>query len=241
LTAVGLGVGALALSTLSSAAPASAKGPAGQAIAITTAHVANIGTVLATKSGLTLYTYTVDPAGKATCTGACAKVWPPLLVPRGVKHIRAPHGVRGLSVVRLPSGRVQVFFHHKALYLFVSDKMKGQATGQNVEHEWFAVLSNGKSSALLRATPTTAWGTATTQTAGNASGSATTPATSTSTMRPMTTTTTPFAKADPTPVPALAPAPAPAPTPTPAPTTTVTTSPTTTTTTTAPSTGGVAF
>ena len=57
---------------------------------ITTEHVPKVGTVLATSSGLTLYRYTVDPAGKATCTGACAKAWPPLLLSKGRHPYQGP-------------------------------------------------------------------------------------------------------------------------------------------------------
>ena len=150
MAAVALSVGALTASTFASP-PASAVGSSGKSLTITSQHVANVGTVLATKSGLTLYRYSVDPAGKATCTGACAKVWPPLLLPKGVTHLKAPHGVKGLSVVHVTGGRLQVFFHHQALYTFVSDKKKGQASGQGVENDWFAVLSSGKSSASVSA------------------------------------------------------------------------------------------
>ena len=52
----------------------------------------------------------------------------------------------------MQGGRLQVFFHHQALYTFVSDKKKGQAGGQGVEDDWFAVLSNGKSSVLATTT-----------------------------------------------------------------------------------------
>ena len=64
--------------------PASAKGVA---LVIKTEHVGKVGTVLATGTGLTLYRYASTPAGKATCTGACAKVWPPLLLPKGVTRM----------------------------------------------------------------------------------------------------------------------------------------------------------
>ena len=152
---IALGAGAVAVSTLAFPPPASAKG---LALVIKTEHVGKVGTVLATGTGLTLYRYTVDPAGKATCTGACAKVWAPLLLPKGVTHIKAPHGVKGLTAIRVHGGRLQVFFHNHALYSFASDTKKGEATGQGVENDWFAVLSNGKSSASNAATTPTSTG-----------------------------------------------------------------------------------
>jgi predicted lipoprotein with Yx(FWY)xxD motif len=244
LAAAALSAGALFASTMSSSPPASAAGSSGTSLTITTAHVGKVGTVLATQAGLTLYRYSVDPAGKATCTGACAKVWPPVLLPKGVTHIKAPHGVKGLTAVRVHGGRLQVFFHGRALYRFVSDK-KGEASGQGVENDWFAVLSNGKSSASPSAsasastspTPTTgagagagsgAGGSATTTTSP---GATKTPASGTSTPP----TTAPAAKSTPTTAPPTTTPPTTAP-PT---TTTPTTSPPPTTT--APPTGGTGF
>ena len=45
------------------------------------------GKVLATSSGLTLYHYTDETRGKVDCKGACAKLWPPLLVKAGTKPL----------------------------------------------------------------------------------------------------------------------------------------------------------
>jgi predicted lipoprotein with Yx(FWY)xxD motif len=238
---IALGAGAVALSTLAFPPPASAKGVA---LVLKTEHVGKVGTVLATGTGLTLYRYTVDPTGKATCTGACAKVWPPLLLPKGVTHIKAPHGVKGLTAVRVHGGRLQVFFHNHALYSFASDTKKGEATGQGVENDWFAVLSNGKSSAPNAApTPTSTGAT------GTGTGSGTSTGSNTGTTAPPPTTTAPTGggstSTPPTapPVtkspPATAPPTTAPPVTTPPPTTTPTTSPPTTTT--APPTGGVGF
>ena len=253
LAAVALSAGALFASTLAYSAPASAKGASsGVALVVKTEHVAKLGTVLTTGAGLTLYSYGVDPAGKATCTGACAKAWPPLLLPKGVTRIKAPHGVKGLSAIRVKGGHLQVFFHDHALYHFVSDTKKGEATGQGVENEWFAVLSDGKSSAAtpgLSATP--AGGAAPSASSGTSAGTSTSPSTTSPTAtKAAGTSTTP----SPTTVPSVTkspPATSPSPTtapPTTAPPTTVppttvppTTNPPTTTTTTAPPTGGVGF
>jgi predicted lipoprotein with Yx(FWY)xxD motif len=217
----------LALGAFASSAPASANA-AGRAMTIKAVVVPKLGKVLATNAGLTLYRFSIDPAGQATCTATCAKIWPPLLLPKGVSHIKAPHGVKGLSLVRVKGGRLQVFFHHHALYTFISDK-KGQASGQGVENDWFAVLPSGKSSALISsaaASPTSASTAppATTATPGSTAPKTTTPA-STSTPNSSTGTTSP-------------PMTQPTSPPTTQPPTTTTTQPPTTTTTTAGA-GGV--
>jgi predicted lipoprotein with Yx(FWY)xxD motif len=226
-----LAVGTLALSTLASSAPASAKGSP-KALTLKAVAVPSVGKVLATSAGLTLYRYTVNPSGQATCTGACAKIWPPLLLPKGVTHLKAPSGVKGLSVVHVAGGRLQVFFHHQALYTFVSDKKKGQASGQGVENDWFAVLSNGKSSASASA-PTTS-SPATGGSTNTPTTTTKTPATTKGTTPPVTKTTSPPSSSSTTQPPTTPP-----PTTQPAPTTTTTQPPTTTTT--SPPGGGVAF
>ena len=48
-----------------------------------------VGTVLTTASGLTLYRFTEDTPGTSACTGACAKIWPPLLASKGA-HVSGP-------------------------------------------------------------------------------------------------------------------------------------------------------
>ena len=81
------------------------------------------------------------------------------MLPKGVTRIKAPHGVKGLSAIRVAGGHLQVFFHRQALCVFASDTKKGQATGQGVEGAWFAALSDDKSSAPASTTTTTSPGT----------------------------------------------------------------------------------
>jgi predicted lipoprotein with Yx(FWY)xxD motif len=234
LSTVALSAMALALA-LVVAAPAQMAGATSthaKAVKVSTAKVPHVGTVLTTASGLTLYRFTDDPAGAATCTGACAKIWPPLLAAKG-SHVSGPHGVKGLSLISVGNGHWQVAFHNIALYRFDGDKKKGQAHGQNVGKVWFAVLKSGipaATAAAPAATSTTAPGAATTQpmtstTQGthSSTGSSATPTAPTQT--PATQATTP-----PT-----------SPAPTSPPTTPPTSPPTTTPTTAAPPSGGAGF
>jgi predicted lipoprotein with Yx(FWY)xxD motif len=48
----------------------------------TTVSVARstLGSILADRSGRTLYLFTRDKGGHSTCYGSCAKTWPPLIV-----------------------------------------------------------------------------------------------------------------------------------------------------------------
>lgn len=138
-------------------------------VKVSTMTIKHVGTVLTTSSGLTLYRFTEDPVGRSTCTGACAKEWPPLTAARGA-HVAGPKGVKGLSVIDVGHGRWQVALHRVALYRFAGDAKKGQANGQGIGHSWFAVLKSGipaaagtTSAGSTAATSTTAPGSSTTQ------------------------------------------------------------------------------
>jgi len=214
---------ALALVLAVPAGTASASSSQPKTIKVSTAKVPGVGTVLTTASGLTLYRFTEDEPGTSVCTGACAKIWPPLLASKGA-HVSGPKGVKGLAVMKVGNGHWQVAFHKIPLYRFEGDKKKGQATGQNVGKVWFAALKSGiPASNAAPTAPTTAGpGTSTTQPA--------TPA----------TPTTQVSGSSSTPAPAVTPttrAPAPPPTTTPP----TQPKPPPTTTTSAPSTGGTAF
>jgi predicted lipoprotein with Yx(FWY)xxD motif len=194
-----------------------------QTIHISSAKIPSVGTVLTTSSGLTLYRFANDPSGTATCTGACAKIWPPVLASKGA-HIAGPKGVKGFSLIKV-GNTFQLAFHHVALYRFTGDKKKGQAKGQGVANAWFAVLKSGvpvTAGTPAVVTPTPATPTPATQT----------PSTVTSSTQAPTRTTSPPASQTPmTQVPPTTP-------PTSPPTTTPTTTPPTTTTTQPSSAGG---
>ncbi len=205
------------------AAPASAS----KALTVTTVHISKIGTVLATSSGHTLYRYMADPPGKATCTGTCAQLWAPLLLPKGVTHVKGPKGVNGLSTIRVAHGRLQVAIHREALYEFAGDTKKGQAKGQAVEGAWFAVLKNGTTATAPATVPVTPLpGSTTTPTTAAKSTTTTSRATTPTTATKTTTTSPPATTTPPTSPPTTTPPPPPT---------------TTTTTTTTPGGGGVGF
>ena len=80
------------------------------------------GAMLATASGLSLYT-------GPTCTGSCLTIWPPLLVPRGKV---TPLGSSGLGTAKVKIGRhkvTQVTYNGAPLYTFYTDT--GSSVGGN--------------------------------------------------------------------------------------------------------------
>jgi len=98
-----------------------------------------VGQVLASSRGLTLYYYGEDKPGSGTsmCTGACATAWPPLAAP-----VKAPAGVHlpgPLGVITRPNGVKQVTLNGYPLYFYAGDKASGQATGNGIEGSWHVI------------------------------------------------------------------------------------------------------
>src|SRR5690349_5536785 len=80
----------------------------------------SLGTVLVSPEGLTLYALTTDTKTRSSCTGACAQVWPPLLVDKG--WTSAPGLDRSLftTIVRGDGSR-QLVAGQWPLYTFSGD------------------------------------------------------------------------------------------------------------------------
>ena len=98
------------------------------------------GEVLARRDKLPLYYWTVEKraGGKIRCAGACAKAWPPLLVPKGARVTAKIAGIRGrFGTIRRPGGRRQLTFRGLALYSYIHDS-PGVVLCDNVGG-WFVV------------------------------------------------------------------------------------------------------
>ena len=104
------------------------------------------GRILFDGRGFVLYAFTHDPRGKSTCSGACAKAWPPYLV-----HSR-PAAVAGASgklvgTVRRADGTTQVTYAGRPLYYYVGDTRPGRILCQNVTEfggVWRVVRPDGR-------------------------------------------------------------------------------------------------
>ena len=106
---------------------------------------ASLGKLLATSTGHTLYHYTDEKGGKIDCKGACAKLWPPLLVKAGAKPTLGP-GLSATKVgtVKRPDGGTQVTYNGYALYRYAPDKKAGDVKGQALYKEWYVIAPTGK-------------------------------------------------------------------------------------------------
>lgn len=108
-------------------------------------RTAGYGKLLATSSGLTLYHYTDETRGRIDCKGACAKLWPPLLVTGRAKPL-AGAGLKAakLGTVKCPDGGVQVTYNGLALCRYAPDRKAGDVKGQGLFKTWYAIAPSGK-------------------------------------------------------------------------------------------------
>jgi predicted lipoprotein with Yx(FWY)xxD motif len=153
------GAAVLAGAALAATAPSSVK---------TASNGALNATVLVNTGGYTLYHLTAEKPGKIGCTGACATMWPPQLVPAGAKPI-AGVGVNAhkLGTVKRPDGRLQLTYAGYPLYRYSLDRKAGQANGEGVENLWFAVAPSGK---LVKTAPQSSSDPSTTGTTSTGTG-----------------------------------------------------------------------
>lgn len=144
-------LGALSLSAMALSAVASAHG-GGAATASRAAKVGlrktNLGTILVSSSGRTLYEFTRDRPRTDTCVKIkeCSESWPGLKT--GGKPIAGP-GVRAslLSTIRLPGGAMQVTYAGHALYLYTGDRGPGETSyvGERAfGGRWYAIDASGR-------------------------------------------------------------------------------------------------
>jgi predicted lipoprotein with Yx(FWY)xxD motif len=103
----------------------------------------DLGTVLTTADGLTLYGFTDDTDGTSTCTGDCAQTWPPLLVE---EDFVVGDGLDAtvFTTTERDDGSLQLVAGDWPLYTFAGDQAPGDVNGQGVGDVWFAVTPDGQ-------------------------------------------------------------------------------------------------
>jgi predicted lipoprotein with Yx(FWY)xxD motif len=126
--------------------------PAASEALINVATDPKLGQILVDGSGMTLYIYTKDSPDTSTCTGGCAKAWPPLLSGGSPK---AGSGVdqTKLGTAKLADGSLIVTYNHLPLYHWASDAKAGDTTGQGVGGVWYVIGPNGTPIAAAVSTP----------------------------------------------------------------------------------------
>jgi predicted lipoprotein with Yx(FWY)xxD motif len=133
---------------------ARASSHATKSFVISTAKNSKYGTILV--SGHTLYTWKPN---KISCSAKCLKIWPEVLLPKGVKKATAGTGVSAakLSTVKRAGGALQVTYAGKALYKFFEDTAAGQVKGVGTDTWglWLVVVTKKPSSSSGTTTTTT--------------------------------------------------------------------------------------
>jgi len=146
--------GSSASSPTTTKAPSAGSGVSTKSVDLASTSIAKVGSVLTGPNGKTLYYFTTDTPSSTTCTGQCAVVWPPLVVPAGTKAALSS-GVSGaVATIMRPDGTTQVTYKGHPLYYYQGDTAPGQDMGQGVDGTWF-VLSTSSSTPAPGATTTT--------------------------------------------------------------------------------------
>lgn len=133
-------------STAASASPAASQ-PASSssaALAIGTAR-ASVGTYLTGASGRALYIWVADGKDKSSCSGACAKAWPPLTA-GSMPTVTGGASAADLSLISRPDGSKQVAYKGRPLYYYAGDTGPGMTNGQGSDQfgaKWWLISPSG--------------------------------------------------------------------------------------------------
>lgn len=142
----GKGGGGSSGDTTASSETKPASGDSGSSGIVSAAKVGDLGTILVTAKGMTLYDFHKDKGGKSACYDACAGAWPPLLT-EGNPQAQGPADRSMLGTTKRKDGTVQVTYNGWPLYTYVGDQKPGEANGNDIDQfggEWYALQPNGE-------------------------------------------------------------------------------------------------
>lgn len=116
--------------------------------ALNSTHHPVLGAILVDASGRTLYILLRDGKNKSTCTGSCARVWPPFLT-RG-----EPKPGEGLTAglvgtITRADDATQVTYNGRPLHYLSTDDKPGDITGQNRGDIWYVVSPAGEPNRVM--------------------------------------------------------------------------------------------
>jgi len=136
-----LAAAALAAGVLSAAALAA--GPGGPATV--NMRQTKVGVILVDGKGRSLYLFEKDKHGKSTCSGACARAWPPLLT-KGAPKATGGAVKADLGTTKRSDGTTQVTYHGHPLYTYFADMKVGQTNGEGSTAfgaSWYVLNKSG--------------------------------------------------------------------------------------------------
>lgn len=100
------------------------------------------GGFLVDVNGMTLYLFTKDTTSASTCSGGCARSWPPLIA-TGQPVAGAGVDASLLGTTPRADGSIQVTYNGHPLYYYKSDRAAGDKKGQGVGGVWYVVSATG--------------------------------------------------------------------------------------------------
>jgi predicted lipoprotein with Yx(FWY)xxD motif len=115
-------------------------------------------TILVNASGLTLYKFSADSAGKSACSGACAMAWPPVTVTTGSTPKGGSGATGTFGTITRSDGTLQVTYNGTPLYTFSGDSAAGDTNGQNLTSDggtWTVVTTSAATTPAATAAPQT--------------------------------------------------------------------------------------
>ena len=119
---------------------ASTEGSTGNAVVKT--GDSDLGEILTTADGMTVYGFKNDTGGMSSCEGGCASAWPPVTVDS--EQLPAGLDADVFKVITRTDGTYQVVAGDWPLYTFMGDTAAGQTNGQGTGGVWFVVKSDGQ-------------------------------------------------------------------------------------------------
>ncbi len=132
--------------TVASADPGASAARSSRAAKVSLRHT-NLGSILVSSSGRTLYEFTQDHAGRSSCASisGCSEVWPSL---QTSGRPTAGAGVKAalLSSINLPGGGRQVTYAGHPLYTYSGDSGPGETSYVGAKQfggSWYAISSSG--------------------------------------------------------------------------------------------------
>jgi predicted lipoprotein with Yx(FWY)xxD motif len=131
-------------STATTTATATATPAAAKGAAISTTSGAE-GTYLTGAGGRALYLWVADSKGMSSCSGACAKAWPPV-ISTGKPATSGSVQASQLGTIKRSDGSEQVTYNGHPLYYFVGDPKSGTTKGQGSDAfgaDWWLVSPSG--------------------------------------------------------------------------------------------------
>ncbi len=116
--------------------------------AVRTDDLSTVGKVLVDQRGQVLYLFEPDEPGVVTCTGFCARRWPPLTLAPGQSTPDLGDGVDESLIDLAPGedGAQVVTYNGSPLYRYSSDDI-GEATGHDEDlngGRWYAITPEGE-------------------------------------------------------------------------------------------------